>query len=131
MIWQVELAAAPAETPEQIAGLRHRLSNTSGSPATAASRTGCGRTSTVSSTSCAGPSTAGGRPTGASPRGRGDARGAAPGRPGWGGVGAARLASSLASRARDANLELLGAFSSSRRCSILRRGAGRRAVRSP
>ncbi|MCB1991066.1 MAG: DNA primase, partial [Geminicoccaceae bacterium] len=111
MIWQVELAAAPAETPEQIAGLRHRLLEYVRLAGDRSLQDGL--RSHFDGLVYELRRAVNGRraPDGRQPgRGRGDARGAAPGRPGWGGVGAARLASSLASRARDANLELLGAF---------------------
>ncbi len=111
MIWQVELQAGPAETPEQIAGLRHRLLDfvrLAGDRSLADGlRSHFDGLVYELRRAVNGRRVSGNRPAG---RGRGDPRAAAPGRPGWGGVGAARLASSLASRARDANLELLGAF---------------------
>ncbi len=108
MIWQVETEAAPMETPEQIAGLRHRLLDYVRLAGDRGLRDGLDahfddlvfelRRATPVRRARGGHGAArgGARPTG--------------GRPAWTGVGAARLASSLASRARDANLELLGAF---------------------
>ncbi len=108
MIWQVELAAEPAETPEQIAGLRRRLLDYVRLAGDRGLHDGLKShfDGLVYELRRAAPGrrAAAGRPPG---RGRFEAPG---GRGGWTGVGAARLASSLASRARDANLELLGVF---------------------